>query len=962
MRQSGKSRRFDIGVSAFAMLGAMSWSGVAFAQASATIQGRVEGAAPGTVVTLTDTVTDQRSTAKVDAEGDYIVGGLRPSRYHIEAPGRAAQDVTLPVGETLTIDFASGAAAGADEIVVTARRTEVHTATVGTNVSQFQIENLPQNDRNFLNFAALAPGVAVSANPNSRQIQAGAVSSDNVNVFIDGQSFKNQTGHGGVVGQNFSQGNPYPQSAIQEFRVETQNFNAAFEQAGSAIINAVTRTGGDEFHGGAFVQYVPQEWYGQPFYSRGTPKPDYERKQYGFNLGGPIIEDKLHFFVAFEGTQQTNPSTAVDFGTPGTITPTVAALIAANEGTYPAEFQQDLFFGKLTWFATSADTVDFSIYDRSEDDQRDFGFRAAPEHGRQLQNELRQYQLDWQHRGDNWLNSLSIAYQDQTTGTPNVTPGPEIVLTNGITGDTVAELGGHFFQQENGQEVLTFKDTLTFYRDEHVFRAGVKVATNSYTRFENWFTNGSYRYDANTFNGVSTSIPHTATISRRPSTPSTDDNLQVGLFVQDDWTVNEHWTVNLGLRWDYESNMFNNDYVTPTAIATALRAYPGWQAAGINPEDYITDGNDREAYMGAFQPRIGVSYDVSGDRDLVFFAGAGRYYDRNLYGTSQIERQINDVRSDIRLVFDDNNPMTTDLVWSPAYADPVALRAFAQSNPLSGGNVWLLNDDTPVPYTDAFNIGVRKQFGDVQVSLTLAHNYSKNIFQYVRGNRLPDGTFTPLGDRWIVDNFPAAGQLAGFSGKLNIGESRGEAEYNALYLVVDKPFTKESRYGYTAALTIQDATTNIATEIGADEFFEGPHVDIFGWQNVQGVDKWRFVGTGIVELPWEIMLSGTLTLASGPAFGQINFVSDAEKPFPEACCIANLGGAHFPDDDIAFQNVDARIARTFRLWRGNEFTAELGVFNVFDSVNRTYSPWAGGAENNTTGNARTVQVGLKYAF
>ena len=109
----------------------------------------------------------------------------------------------------------------------------MRSATVGTSVSQQQIENLPQNDRNFLNFANLAPGVTVSANvgENNKRIQAGGVSADNVNVYIDGSSHKNRVGFNGVAGQNFSQGNPFPQSAVQEFRVETQNFKAEYEQA-----------------------------------------------------------------------------------------------------------------------------------------------------------------------------------------------------------------------------------------------------------------------------------------------------------------------------------------------------------------------------------------------------------------------------------------------------------------------------------------------------------------------------------------------------------------------------------------------------------------------------------------------------------------------------------------------------------------------------------------------------------
>jgi outer membrane receptor protein involved in Fe transport len=87
--------------------------------------------------------------------------------------------------------------------------------------------------------------------------------------------------------------------------------------------------------------------------------------------------------------------------------------------------------------------------------------------------------------------------------------------------------------------------------------------------------------------------------------------------VQDDWTPDEHWTINAGLRWDFETNAKNEKFVTPAKIATALANYPGWKAAGIDPEDYISTGDNRKPVWKAFQPRLGVSYDVNGDRDLV---------------------------------------------------------------------------------------------------------------------------------------------------------------------------------------------------------------------------------------------------------------------------------------------------------------------------------------------------------
>jgi hypothetical protein len=996
------------GISAAALAAALGVAMPAQAQTASTLQGHVEGAASGATVTATDNTTGQSVTVPVDAEGNYIIVGLRPSTYSVQVSGGETDTVIVPVGQTVVYDATLGASG--NEIVVTDNRgrPETRTAVISTNVSPAQMENLPQNDRNFLNFAALAPGVSVSPTSGARRIQAGAVSADNINVFIDGLSLKNPVNHGGVAGQNFSRGNPFPQLAVQEFRVDTQNFKAEYEQSGSAIISAVTKTGGDAFHGGAFGEWQPKSFIGRPYFDRpgnannptgANPKPDYNRWQYGADLGGPIIKDKLHFFAAFEATDQKLPSSNVNFSAADNIP---GAIISQYNGSYAQSFKQRLYFGKLTWFATDTDTVNLSSFLRRERNLSDYGGNSVPEHGRLLTSDIDVYQLEWAHRGDNWLNEFTFAYNTVANGTPRTGDGVEVILNrNPQNGGEVAFLGTNSFVQDDHQRTWTVKDNVTFFGGDHVIKAGAKVTFNRYQRLEDSFNNGSYYFNAATFTDFDTQVPLYGKISTVPVAPATAKNTQVGLFVQDDWTPNRHLTVNIGLRWDFETNAKNEDFVTPPNVAAALRAYQGWQAAGIDAEDYISDGHNRKPYWKAFQPRLGISYDVNGDRDLVFFAGAGRYYDRPLFITAGIETIKNYYQSVSTVAFCNGTGYTAPGGAFPAPAgcinftdslrDPDNLRAAAIAQGL-GGDIWLLNNNTKLPYTDQFNIGVRKRFGAIQTSLTFAHNRSRNIFQFVRGNRFSNGWFSRVlehndpgdpnlvtgchdgGSLWVIDNFPAEnyatcpamnGQLTGFQGKLNIGANNGSANYNAIYLTIDKAYTQASRWGFTVSATWQRARTNVGTELGADEFFAGPDQTQFGWQYVQGVDKYRIVATGIVGLPWDITLSATGTFASGPAFGYVDF-SAPVKP-QNACCVANLGGVRFPVKDFAYKNVDVRVAKTFKLF-GTELTVDAQAYNIFDSVNRNYSSWGAGnnppsyTENGTVGNARSFQVGAAFKF
>src|SRR5205807_4984540 len=205
------------------------------------------------------------------------------------------------------LDFAvASGAVGRQAVTVEAPAVEMRTSEIATNVRPEQVQNLPLSDRNFLDLAGLAPGINVlnnGLNNTFKTFAGGALPADNVNVFIDGASFKNDLTAGGVAGQDASRGNPFPLNAVQEFRVITENYKAEYQKASSAIITATTKSGGNQWQGSTF-------FYGQgkgliatdslPC-SRATPsspcvpapKPEYTRYQAGASVGGPLIRDRL---------------------------------------------------------------------------------------------------------------------------------------------------------------------------------------------------------------------------------------------------------------------------------------------------------------------------------------------------------------------------------------------------------------------------------------------------------------------------------------------------------------------------------------------------------------------------------------------------------------------------------------------------------------------------------------------
>ncbi len=982
MNITNNKRRLACGISVMAIAGSLGLASPAAAQTTSGIQGHVDGAAPGSVVTFTDLNTGHTNTAKVDANGNYLIAGLPPSTYRVQSSGHS-QTVVVPLGQTVTVDLAAAAAAatGREIVVVGARTKDVKTPAVTTNVSRFQIENLPNGDRNFLNFAALAPGVTVSPptlGGKARQVQAGAINSDNTNTYIDGLSIKNLVNHGGTLGQNYSSGNPFPASAVDQFNVETQNFAAEYGDAASAVISTVTKTGGNQYHGQIFGEWQPKGFISENYddrpgnlFNKTRPyraKPDFSTKYFGGNFGGPIIKDKLTFFVDFEGTNKTFGSNDINVypGDLSLLPPAEQAYAQSArskyDGSFPETFKEQLYFGKLTYFATPDDTINASAFIRHESNLAISGGVTTTDASTLNRNNEDRYELWWNHRGSNWVNELYLARDAGANGAiPNVGGSSYVVTYNGLPGtipstnNHVLVLGGTNFAQDDHQYQNLIKDNLTITAGPHTIKVGATVNFLKLSRLEDNNGNGTFFFDANSFTGVGASIPFEATINTAAVQPVSAKDTQIGLFAQDSWRPDDHWLINYGLRWDYESNATNENFITPPDVAAALSAYPGWTAAGINPEDYISTGHNRKPFMGEFQPRLGISYDVRGDRDIVLFAGAGRYYDRSLFIDSALETIKDYYESVVTL----RTPATG---CTPGAADPLCvdvlptdpdqLRALAS---MQGGEVHLLNNKTKIPYSDEVDLGVRKRFGKVNTSITFSYISSHNIYQEVVGNRYPNGSYSNGENPIFTYNgityadgifFPGAaifGAPLPGHGAIFIGNSDGKAHYTAVYLTADKPYTQESHYGFSAALTISNSRSNDPRDtnsIGDPFMFDEPQIGDMGWGPAVGLERWRFVGTGTVGLPWDIRLSTVVTLSSGPSYPAV--LCNVPTPSGNRCFLTNFGV--YRPHGIAYKNVDFNVSKTFKApWNpGQDFTVYFEALNAFDFVNRQYSQWGSG--------------------
>jgi outer membrane receptor protein involved in Fe transport len=956
---------------------------------TSTIRGTVSSGAtatPGAVVTAVNIDTNATIRSTAGADGSYVLTGLRPGTYDISvggADGAAARTerVIIGVGESATLDIDSAAsaapvadaAAGAEPgtIVVTGRRlVETRTSEIGTNVTQDQIENLPQNNRNFINFAQLAPGIRVNQSEFRQTFSGGGVGQDpngdsfggpQVNVFIDGVSLKSNVNQGGIVGQDVSRGNPFSQLAVKEFRVISSNFKAEFEDAGTAIITAVTKSGTNELHGEVFGTFQNEGMIARDFFQKKNDqeKPKLKRYQFGAGLGGPIIKDRLFFFGSYEANIQDRVSNVTP-GDPGS----QASLIDFDPqdfaGSSVSPFREHLGFAKLTFEMTDNQRLELSGSIRKETDLRGFGGTAARSRGTRVENDVYTGRLSHTYRGNGFLNEATVDYLNS-----DLAFGADQSSGFGLNYPFI-QIGGRADFQTVKQRSFTFRNNFSLtdfqWNGTHLIKFGAKLSLQKYgVGGSGPNANPQFEFVNNPSQGLNVSFP--AVVRFGGGNPNVEaKTTQIGLFVQDDWKVNEHLLINAGLRWDYDSNAKNNDFVTPDRAVQALRALGADPRVGtyFDVEDYISDG-DRKAELDNFAPRIGFSYDLNADQRTVFFGGYGRYYDRALFRSAAEETLFSQYRSGELLFSLDGLPrpggqqtiqFQDQFLTEAGFA---ALLASLAADPTSPGTDQLrvIPNDLKTPYTDQFSIGVRQRLGIFRTSLTYNHTIGKNQIGYGRLNRGPE-----IGSDGFYVTIP---MINGY-GFAEAAFNTRQTKYDAIFLTVDKPYTKSSGWGaglaYTAVLRSKGR--------GGEFNFDYSNIAEQDFVPNAGYEKHRAVLNGMVDLPFNFRLSGLVTYGSGLPF----FVIDANRAPPPVGFQPGTIRLGYFEHLPHFLQVDLRLQKIFGLGGGKEFTLSGEVFNLFNRAN--FGSADGficcggnpnfGVPNGLAGPPRSFQLGAAFRF
>ncbi|MES2123263.1 MAG: carboxypeptidase regulatory-like domain-containing protein [Gemmatimonadota bacterium] len=980
MNARGMKHRFNRYLGAVLALTAVLTVGPVSAQNSTgTIRGTitVDDGKPGGGAELIarNPATGVSRTATARADGFYVLAGMIPATYELTVRriGSGAQTrlVVVQIGAVQIQNFNLQAQPVqlADIAVNAAPATETHTSEVATNVSSAQISKLPTPSRNFLDLAALAPGVTVTedrVNGNFRTFSAGGQGPSSVNLFIDGTSLKNDLTAGGVSGQDASRGNPFPRNAIQEYRVISQNFKAEYQNSSSAIITATTKSGTNTWSGNALFGYQNQGFVALDSFQikdrNANPttfkKPDYNRSLLALSIGGPIIKDKAHIFASYEGNVQ-NRDSRVAINTPPSGFPALDSVnLGQYNGSFGSPFRESLLFTKLSYAASTKSQMEFSFSNRHETDIRDFGGNQAFQRAVDYRQNVTIAQLKHSMVSGSWLNEAKIDY---TRFRRNPSPNDAGVATreyNYSGGQAV--IGSNSSTQDFIQKSLGFRDDITYsgfqMAGQHVVKMGASFDLAKYDVLKD--NDGTPRFIYNeSQNGQTYNFGSPGELRYGTGDPTLNtNNNKVGLYLQDDWSPTERLTFNLGVRWDYESHMLNYDYVTPKNVVDTLTRYNSQLVTPLDLSRYITDGTQRKPFYGAVQPRLGFSYAFDKAGKTTLFGGYGIYYDRSQFDLFAVDETQKLSHPTYTVSFAPRGvaPTGNQVAWSDSYltASKATLDNLVHS--VGTPEAWLIDNKAKSPKSKQFNIGIRQLIANWAVSATYAgvRGVDQMTLNWANFGLNTDGSCCKSFD-------------LGAHGFSNFIYSTNDAKtwYDALQIQIDRPYRRETKqstgWGVGVGYTYSKRSLQGVDNLG----------DVFAFPNTIGIPKHpsndeqhRVVANWILDLPYlfGIQWSGIATFGG-------KYKIDVGCPGRFCGAGYERGGFTVPGS-FPYRNVDMRLRKDLPNFGGSTLGLTLDLFNAFNRANLGCYNTGSKTDPNfgmagcVVTDARRIQLGAEYTF
>jgi hypothetical protein len=946
---------------------------ILFAQTTgSSLKGRVTdeaGAAlPGVTVTVSNPSTGFSRSTVTGADGSYFFPSIPAGMYSVNADLSGFASVTtekveLNVSSEREVNITLKQAAVKEQITVTAQAPLVETTpAIGTVISQREMQNLPLNGRQFANLGSLAPGTSLSVNadptkPGQLTIALNGGSGRNVNFLVDGGDNTDDT-IGGAL-QNFNI------EAVQEFNIQTQQYKAEYGRTTGGVLTVVTKTGTNNFMGSAYEFYrdksLNEKTETEKLNSAG--KSPYRRDQYGASLGGPIIKDRMHFFVTGERTDRKT-NYVVDTG-----------------GIYPAfdgqavgtPFKDDLLTAKVTGDINAKQFLQVRYGYQKNSDKYGASPVVLPSALGTITNNYHSMLAGhtWQVSSDKFNEFLfqNTHFKNSISADSN---DPTLLYPSGVaSGQSINA------PQSTVQHKRQFKDDFSWSHNFGAMRHDFKVGANY---IDEPVLGGDFSVGlAGQYTlATDSQTAHVTDITIFGGFFGDDTPVkQYNYYLQDDITVSKNLTLNVGLRYDLWKG-FDLDQ----------RTNPIWQRLSTQTkynEPFLKDfqggkGGVLEDDTNNWGPRLGFTWDMHGDSKNIIRGGAGRYFDFP-YTNATILFPAAAVQSNYGVIYNFHDDAgiknSNGSFFLPGQPLP--------PNQLPGADIPPPNEvaspTLATPYSDQVSLGYSWQVNPwLGLNIDGSHIEYRDIPYRFRGNPF-DPTTKGVG------NCPATTgcrRFVGF-GSFRIWYGNGKAKYNGVNL------SGHARLGEKFELqgfyTLSHATGNVLA--GADEF----RITDAGYQpdlrtvRDQSVNPYnpqcsacfgpldtdarhRVTLSGLYRGPWDLSYSGIFRYRSGTPYtdwsgADLNSDGYAFDLPAGVSHVNTLRGA-------SFSQFDVRVAKGFKF--GSNFGFELigEIFNLTNAKNErgfvgnrsslNYKQPSTYAGDPGQGEQRLAQLGVRVTF
>ena len=928
----------------------------AFSQqaANATLNGTVtdpNGAVvAGAKITATQTATTVKRNAVTNDDGLYVLSNISPGTYELkfELKGFATKilkDVSLNVGQTATFNVSlevGTVSVTIDDEFGMQPLVDTSDSLVNGIIRTREVESLPLNGRNFLELALLVPGNSPAPNFDPTKTNTVVISSAGQlgrggNVTIDGVDTNDDVVGGSI--QNISQ------EAIQEFQIATNRFSAELGRSGSSVINVITKAGTNYLHGSGSVYFRDSSLQGLPatFDRTLDQSPPFDRQQYAFAIGGPIRKDKAWFFGSFENRNQDG---VVLVGTRDLATRSI------RRGFADSPLDDFMTTTRVDWYPHARDQFSFRYSFERENGiaastlVRSIGSASQRQSSENKSNTfLTSYTRVFSPTD---LNTFKFSFSTFRNGTLPVTPGSQ------LTFPSIQDGASFRVPQQTKQRRFQFADTYAMVRGKHAINVGGEVQRvgsdldlkvfqqgriELIEDFPDFDRDGNGRVDDNDLLFAVTL--RSGFPDRSLLLPDTDNTYLAG-FIQDNWRVNPQLSLNLGLRYELDTDVKNVSRVDE-----------------LNPLilPFLTGTRSRD--KNNFAPRVGFNYS-SKDGSTSVHAGYGIYYDRVTLEIQTLERGL-----DGRALPVEVRAGNVFFIPPPFLFDPVngvfPPPAPTLAHPFTGfvlpgagaGGINIIDNDMQNPMVHQINVGVQRELGG---NLAVRADYVRNVgTHFIIGRVIGTVPFNPVvGGPDIVKNL----------------ESSVRTKYDGLLVSLERRFA--NRYQFRASYTLS-RSSNYAND-DQIPFSNGP-IDSNDLRREYGPtpndQRHRFTFSGVFDLPADIRVSPILTVASTVPIdillpdgssrvcelqrnaGARQFHTGAELN-AALTQINAAGGSLCPNTDPStgfkprvlvplvrddlklgdnFSSLDLRVSKIFRI--GERWTVEpiAEVFNLFNVTN-----------------------------